>query len=199
MLALGHGTYRLDGTPRMRERPIFDLLDALRQLGGDAISEPDNGCPPVIVQADGLTWRPATVGGNVSSQFLSGLLMAAPYATSDVELVVAGQKLVSQPYVEMTVAVMRSFGAEVDMCPHGRLKINAPQRYRAQNYAIEPDASAASYFFAAAAITGGEVTVEGLSKNSLQGDVHFCDCLERMGCEVRYGENAHHGYRTPFA
>ena len=190
MLALGHGTYRLDGTPRMRERPIFDLLDALRQLGGDAISEPDNGCPPVVVRARGLSGGTATVGGNVSSQFLSGLLMAAPYANGDVELVVSGQELVSKPYVDMTIAVMRSFGAQVGTDEPGRLKIAAPQRYRPQRYAIEPDASAASYFFAAAAITGGEVTVEGLSKNSLQGDVHFCDCLERMGCEVRYGENA---------
>jgi 3-phosphoshikimate 1-carboxyvinyltransferase len=188
MLALGHGAYRLDGTPRMRERPIFDLLDALQQLGGDAISEANNGCPPVVVRASGLSGGTATVAGNVSSQFLSGLLMAAPYAKTDVELIVQGE-LVSKPYVDMTLAVMASFGARVGTNEPGRLTINAPQCYRAQHYAIEPDASAASYFFAAAAITHGEVTVEGLSRNSLQGDVHFCRCLERMGCEVRYTQN----------
>jgi 3-phosphoshikimate 1-carboxyvinyltransferase len=186
--ALGQGTYRLDGTPRMRERPIFDLLDALRQLGADVVSEHDNGCPPVVVRASGLPGGTATVGGTVSSQFLSGLLMSAPCAREKVELIVSGQRLVSKPYVDMTIAVMASFGVQVEMGEHGRLAI-APQHYRGQHYAIEPDASAASYFFAAAAITQGEVTVEGLSRNSLQGDVHFCDCLEKMGCEVRYGQN----------
>lgn len=188
MLALGHGTYRLDGTPRMQQRPISDLLVALRQLGGDVISEPDNGCPPVVVRARGLSGGTATVGGNVSSQFLSGLLMAAPYAKADVELLVRGG-LVSKPYVDMTLAVMASFGARVGTDESGRLAIAVPQCYRARRYAIEPDASAASYFFAAAAITRGEVTVEGLSQNSLQGDVLFCECLKEMGCEVRYGQN----------
>ena len=106
MVALGHGRFRLDGTPRMRERPIEDLLDALRQLGVDAASERGNGCPPVVVRAAGLPGGRATVAGDISSQFLSGLLMAAPYAAAPVELVVEGA-LVSQPYVEMTLAVMR--------------------------------------------------------------------------------------------
>ena len=189
MLTLGRGTYRLDGTPRMRERPIFDLLDALRQLGADASCEAGTGCPPVVVRARGLSGGQATVGGNVSSQFLSALLMAAPYAKTDVELVVAGGILVSKPYIDMTLAVMRSFGARVGTDTPGRLTIPAPQRYRALEYAIEPDASAASYFFAAAAITQGEVTVEGLSRDSLQGDVAFCECLKEMGCDVQYGQD----------
>jgi 3-phosphoshikimate 1-carboxyvinyltransferase len=185
MLSLGQGTYRLDGTPRMRERPIGDLLDALRELGGDAIAEQANGCPPVIVRGRGLAGGRATVAGDISSQFLSGLLMAAPYAAAAVELAVEGP-LVSRPYVEMTRAVMRSFGVTIAVERPCRFVIAAPQHYHARRYAIEPDASAASYFFAAAAITGGEVTVEGLSRDSLQGDVAFCDCLERMGCQVQY-------------
>ena len=189
MVVLGHGVYRLDGTPRMRERPIEDLLDALRQLGADAVSEAGTGCPPVVVRAAGLPGGRADVAGNISSQFLSAVLQTAPHAASDVVLCVRGE-LVSKPYVAMTLAVMRAFGVktlfeEADT-QTGRLRyiVPAPQSYHGRSYAIEPDASAASYFFAAAAIAGGDVTVEGLSRNSLQGDVAFCDCLRQMGCEV---------------
>jgi 3-phosphoshikimate 1-carboxyvinyltransferase len=188
MLALGHGTYRLDGTARMQQRPIGDLLDALRQLGANAVSETGTSCPPVVVYAQGLAGGSATVAGDISSQFLSGLLMAAPYAKADVELVVQGE-LVSRPYIDMTLAVMASFGVCVGADASSRFTIAAPQRYRARPYDVEPDASAASYFFAAAAITRGEVTVEGLSRNSLQGDVAFCDCLEQMGCTIQYEQN----------
>ncbi len=184
--ALGRGTYRLDGTPRMRERPIGDLLDALNQLGADARSEAGNGCPPVVVRASGLRGGRATVAGDISSQFLSGLLMAAPCAEQDTELRVRG-KLVSRPYIDMTLAVMRAFGAAVDEPEPGRLVVRGGRAYVGCDYTIEPDASAASYFFAAAAITGGRVTVEGLTRDSLQGDVAFCECLERMGCRVEYG------------
>jgi 3-phosphoshikimate 1-carboxyvinyltransferase len=188
MVALGHGVYRLEGKPRMAQRPIKDLLDALRQLGADATSEFGTDCPPVLVRADGLHGGPATVAGNLSSQFLSGLLMAAPYAREPVELFVQGD-LVSQPYVEMTLAVMEAFGVSVQRQPR-RFRIPTGQRYRGRQYAIEPDASAAGYFFAAAAVTGGRVTVEGLSKSSLQGDVAFCDCLQKMGCTVDYQPDA---------
>jgi 3-phosphoshikimate 1-carboxyvinyltransferase len=186
MLTLGRGVYRLDGTPRMQQRPIEDLLLALRQLGGDAVSELGTGCPPVLVRAKGLRGGRATVAGDISSQFLSGLLMAAPYADADVELAVQ-ENLVSRPYIDITLAVMASFGVGVQLKEPCGFCIAAPQCYRAQHYAIEPDASAASYFFAAAAITQGEVTVEGLSRDSLQGDVAFCDCLRRMGCELHDG------------
>jgi 3-phosphoshikimate 1-carboxyvinyltransferase len=189
MVALGHGTFRLDGTPRMRERPIRDLLDALRQLGADARSESQNGCPPVVVRAHGLPGGRARIAGDVSSQFLSGLLMAAPCAAGPVELEVAGE-LVSKPYVEMTLAVMSAFGVTVDVEGLDRFVTPGGQAYHARRYEIEPDASAASYFFAAAAVTGGEVTVEGLSRESLQGDVAFCDCLARMGCDVLYGPDS---------
>jgi 3-phosphoshikimate 1-carboxyvinyltransferase len=188
MLTLGHGTFRLDGTPRMRERPIRDLLDALRQLGGDASSESDTGCPPVVVRGAGLSGGPASVAGDISSQFLSGILMAAPYARKPVDLVVSGE-LVSKPYVDMTLSVMRAFGVDAEVEGYRRFLIPAG-KYGGRQYEIEPDASAASYFFAAAAVTGGEVTVEGLSRESLQGDVAFCDCLAKMGCRVGYEAGA---------
>jgi 3-phosphoshikimate 1-carboxyvinyltransferase len=200
MVTCGQGTYRLDGTPRMRQRPIQDLLDALRQLGADVQSESENGCPPVLARAAGLPGGRATVAGDISSQFLSGLLMVAPSAARPVRLRVAGE-LVSKPYVEMTLAVMSAFGVNLEyedrfslIFPSqerlAQFVVPAGQPYRACRYEIEPDASAASYFFAAAAVTGGRVTVEGLTRHSIQGDVGFCDCLERMGCYVRYGPDA---------
>lgn len=189
LATLGQGRIRLDGTGRMRERPIADLLDALAQLGARATSEQGNGCPPVVVEGSRLAGGAARVAGNISSQFLSALLMASPCAQGPVELVVEGE-LVSKPYVEMTLAVMDNFGVEIDAADLQRFSVPAPQTYRGADYAIEPDASAASYFFAAAAITGGEVTVEGLSRSSLQGDVAFCNCLEAMGCRVRWGADS---------
>jgi len=183
MVALGQGQFQLDGNPRMRERPIDDLVQALRQLGVDARST--SGFPPVTIRAAGLPTGRATVAGDVSSQFLSGLLMAVPGAAGPIELSVAGT-LVSQPYVHMTLGVMRAFGVTLECDDLRRFTTPGRQQYQACRYAIEPDASAASYFFAAAAITGGRVTVEGLSRASLQGDVAFCECLARMGCDVQY-------------
>lgn len=185
LVALGSGEFRLDGTPRMRERPIGDLVAALKQLGVDAVSEGTGGCPPVVIRASGLPGGPARVRGDVSSQFLSGLLMAAPYAKRPVELTVEGT-LVSRPYVHMTLAVMAAFGIDVPASDLSHFRLPAGVKYRGRSYAIEPDASAASYFFGAAAITGGEVTVEGLSRASLQGDVAFVDVLEQMGCRVSH-------------
>ncbi|MDX1943930.1 MAG: 3-phosphoshikimate 1-carboxyvinyltransferase [Pirellulaceae bacterium] len=186
LCALGHGTFRLDGVPRMRERPIGDLLEALNQLGASCRGELKDGFPPVIVQASGLPGGTAKIRGNISSQYLSGLMMSAPSAAEDVQLVVAG-KLVSQPYVRMTQRVMESFGSQATVSGDlSFFRIPGQQSYRGCDYAIEPDASAASYFWAAAAITGGEVTVEGLTKDSLQGDVAFVECLAQMGCRVSY-------------
>jgi len=189
MATTGCGKYRLHGTPRMHQRPIADLLDALSQLGANVQSEENNGNPPVIIEADGLPGGRAEVAGDISSQFLSGLLMAAPCADDPVELAVRGT-LVSKPYVEMTLTVMRAFGVDIAPGDLQSFSIPAVGAYRAADYRIEPDASAASYFFAAAAIAGGEVTVEGLSKSSIQGDVDFCDCLEMMGCQVKYAEDS---------
>jgi 3-phosphoshikimate 1-carboxyvinyltransferase len=182
MVATGSGTYRLDGTPRMRQRPVADLLQALNGLGSDASSDLGTGCPPVTVRARGLDGGIALVRGDVSSQFLSGLLMALPYARETTTVEVAGP-LVSQPYVAMTLAVMTDFGVTVGNRKNRRFDVR-PARYTGRPYAIEPDASAASYFFALAALTGGTVTVEGLGTQSMQGDVAFVDILEYMGCRI---------------
>lgn len=181
MVSVGAGHFQLDGVQRMRERPIQDLIDALNSLGCQVVSLNSTGCPPVSVTTSGLSGGDVAVRGDVSSQFLSGLLMAAPYASSPIRISVCGE-LVSRPYVDMTLAVMRSFGVEVDATG---TEFRIPGGvYVGQDYDIEPDASAASYFWAAAAITGGVATVEGLARNSLQGDVGFCDLLVRMGCEL---------------
>ena len=182
MLSACRGEFRLDGIARMRERPIGDLLDALQQLGGGAVSEAGNGCPPVQIAGTGLRGGETAIRGNISSQFLSGLLMAAPYAEQSVTINVAGE-LVSKPYVRMTLGVMAAFGIPVDDADLRRFIIPTG-RYRGAEYAIEPDASAASYFWGAAAVTGGTIAVKGLHRDALQGDLGFCDCLEQMGCEV---------------
>ena len=182
LCSLGSGEYRLDGSKRMQERPIADLISALNQLGASVTSIKGTGCPPVRVVAHRLRGGTVKVPGHISSQFLSALLMAAPAAEERVEITVTGT-LVSVPYVEMTLAVMRQFGVHVDVESYERFSIE-PQRYSPGRYAIEPDASAASYFFAAAAVTGGEITVQGLTRDALQGDVQFVDVLEEMGCTV---------------
>jgi len=187
--ALGSGRYVLDGVPRMRQRPIGDLLAALRQLGVRCGGQEGDQFPPVWVQGGGLRGGTAHVRGEISSQFLSGLLLASPLAQSPVTLVVDGP-LVSRPYVAMTRRIMEAFGAQVEAAADDqRFVVPAPQPYRATDYAIEPDASAASYFWAAAAITGGCVTVQGLSRRSLQGDVALVDCLAQMGCQVEANDD----------
>ncbi len=188
LCALGHGCYHLDGNQRMRERPIGDLVEALQKLGVDARCDLDNGCPPVTVRSKGLPGGVTRLRGSVSSQFLSGLLMAAPCALSTLTIYVDGE-LVSQPYVEMTQGVMARFGVVVDR-PAEDCYVVAPQSYTPTDYAVEPDASAASYFFAAAAITGGKVTVDGLTYHSLQGDIGFVEVLEQMGCKVDWDANS---------
>jgi len=189
LCALGHGTYRLDGIERMRERPIGDLLAALNQLGVNARGELRDGFPPIIVRGNGLDDRTndniTRVRGDISSQFLSGLLMAAGGAINDVEIYVEGE-LVSKPYVEMTIRIMEAFGVDLERDGFQYFHTHDWILYRGCKYSIEPDASAASYFWAAAAITGGEVTVEGLSRKSLQGDVKFVEHLQQMGCQVTY-------------
>ena len=188
--SLGTGTFRLDGNERMRQRPIRDLVETLNSLGVDVTCEsksdsaadtiPD--CPPVLVNAAGLNGGTAEIAGEISSQYLSGLLMASPAAESSVTLKLQG-KLVSKPYIEMTMGVMARFGVIINNDVSGTYRIE-PQSYTAIEYDVEPDATASSYFFAAAAITGGRVTVEGLSAYALQGDIKFVDVLENMGCKV---------------
>ncbi len=182
MVATGSGVFHLDGTARMRERPVLDLLQALNGLGADATSDLGTGCPPVTVKASGLDGGYAFVKGDVSSQFLSGLLMALPYSRDTTSVEVDGI-LVSRPYVAMTMEVMEAFGVRINNRKDRRFDIR-PARYTGRTYAIEPDASAASYLFAIAALTGSTLTLEGLGTKSIQGDMAFVDILEHMGCTV---------------
>jgi len=183
--------YKIYGKPRMHERPVGDLISALRRLGADVRSESGNDCPPVLIGQNEKFEGNTQVSGEISSQFLSALLMAAPLSPSEVVLSVQGE-LVSKPYIKMTLEVMQAFGARVDAADDfSQFRIPATARYSLEqsgtfHYTVEPDASAASYFFAAAAITGGTVTVNGLSQNSLQGDMAFCRCLVQMGCRVQF-------------
>jgi 3-phosphoshikimate 1-carboxyvinyltransferase len=182
--SLGHGVYRLDGTPRMRKRPIGDLLEALESLDVRAAAESAGGCPPVEIESSGLIGGATRIAGSVSSQFASGLAMVAPCTRDGITLEFTG-RLVSLPYLAMTRRVMESFGATCKMIDERTWRIE-PTGYRGVAYRIEPDASAASYFAAAAAITGGRVRIEGLGRSSMQGDVGFCDALAQMGCTVEW-------------
>jgi len=188
LCALGTGRYRLDGNARMRERPIQDLLAALAGLGVKARSEGANGCPPVVVDARGLPGGAAEIAGGRSSQYLSAILMTAPYAASPVTLRVAGE-LQSKPFVDMTVALMRDFGVAVER--DGYRSFAVPRgRYRSRHLDVEGDAMAAGYFWAAAAVTGGRVTVANLGRGTRQGDARLTEVLAAMGCEVRWGDGS---------
>ena len=177
LLATGAGPYHLDGYEPLRARPMGPVIDALRSLGTDVVEEGEPGHLPITISGSARGGR-VELPGHVSSQFLSGLLLAGPLFPDGVAVHLT-TPLVSLPYVELTRAVMRAFGASVDATTV------EPGGYVATTYAIEPDASAASYFFAAAAITGGRVTVEGLGRDAQQGDVAFVDLLAQMGAEVR--------------
>ncbi len=188
MLALGEGAYVVDGVPRMRERPVADLVDAMRSLGVEVGYSGEEGKFPVVVHGGGIRGGEVRVEVSQSSQFLSGLLVAAPYAGEGV-ILVAGSGRGSKPYVGITTSMMADFGVEVLVDEDlGRFEVS-PSFYRAIDYAVEPDASAASYFFAAAAVTGGRVRVPGLGNNSSQGDLKFVGVLERMGCGVEIGRD----------
>jgi 3-phosphoshikimate 1-carboxyvinyltransferase len=189
-LPLGRGRYRIDGVPRMRHRPIAPLIGALNDLGADARSELDTGCPPVIVEAAGLPGGRTRMAGDLSSQYFSALMLAAPCARDGVVVDVDGD-LVSKPYLPMTAAVMAAFGAtaEIDEERWSRIVVRPGQRYTGRVYRIEPDASNASYLFAAAAVTGGRVRVEGLGRGSLQGDLGFVEVLRAMGADVEIADD----------
>jgi len=186
-LCLGHGQFRIDGTARMQQRPIQDLVDALTPLGAQARCTAAPGCPPVVITANGLAGGHTRIAAAKSSQFLSAVLLVAPYARSTVEVEVVGA-LVAAPYIDMTISVMRAFGVTVERDCYRHFTV-APQHYDGRRYTIEPDASSAHYFLAAAALTGGRVRIEGLGRSSLQGDVHFVDILEKMGASVQRGDD----------
>jgi 3-phosphoshikimate 1-carboxyvinyltransferase len=192
-LTLGTGKYVLDGEARMRERPIGDLVDALIPLGANIRHHSSriiyHLCPPLSITATGLKGGKTKIAGDISSQYLSALLMTAPYAENPVEIKITA-KLNSKPYVDMTISIMRDFGVEIERDGYQHFKIN-PTQYASRNtYIIESDASAASYFFAAPAIVGGRVQVENISRKSVQGDVDFVDILKETGCTVEEKDNA---------
>ena len=189
-LALSGGHYILSGVPRMHERPIGDLVDALRELGADIACTGKEGFPPLAI-------RPATVRaggavrirGDVSSQFLTGLLMALPLTGVETTVEVVGE-LISKPYIEITLAVMARFGVDVARDGWRRFTVPASSVYRSPGVAcVEGDASSASYFLALGAIGGGPVRVEGVGRDSIQGDVRFADALAQMGASVEMGPN----------
>ena len=185
-VSLGDGRFRLDGTQRMRERPIEDLLQGLRLLGVNARSEADNGCPPVIVDACGLPGGTTQIDGSRSSQYISAILQVAPYARTPMTIEVTGD-FVSRPFVELTLKGMSDFGV---LTATEGVRVYRPThgvKYRSGTYDIEGDATAASYFLGAAAILGGRCCVTNVGPNSAQGDARFADVLRRMGCKVRTG------------
>lgn len=186
VLAACPGRYTLDGVPRMQQRPIAQLVDALRHQGASIDYLQNEGCPPVVINNSSLKGGSCSITDPQSSQYVSAMLLAAPLATRETSIEVAGN-LVSAPYVRMTLAVMRAFG--IDGLVEGNVFTISPASYRATSYAIEPDASSASYLLAAAAITGGKVTVEGLGINSCQGDVGFADLLHQMGAGLVFGND----------
>jgi len=186
--ALRKGVTLLDGSERMRKRPIGELLSGLGELGVKAYSQKGDDCPPVIVESQGLKGGKARVKGEESSQFLSGLLIVAPYAQGDVQIEMTSP-LASKPYVEMTRDVMSGFGVKIENQRYDSFFVKAGQRYLPQEYRIEGDASSASYFFSAAAICRGKGRVKNLNPNTLQGDIGFLEILERMGCRVIRGKD----------
>ncbi|MGW0615480.1 3-phosphoshikimate 1-carboxyvinyltransferase [Streptomyces sp. NPDC002788] len=184
--AAGQGTFLFDGSAQLRARPQGPLLEALRLLGADLEAGPGIGLP-LLIRAGGLTGGELSVDSSLSSQYLSGLLMAAPLMRHG--LVIRTARLVSRPYIDMTVTLMRRFGADVDDSEDGILRVE-PGGYDATDAVVEPDASSASYVFAAAAVTGRTVTVPGLGTSSLQGDLSFVKVLSRLGAEVSVGRAA---------
>ncbi|MCE2448571.1 MAG: 3-phosphoshikimate 1-carboxyvinyltransferase [Candidatus Latescibacteria bacterium] len=182
-VALGNGTFIIDGDAPMRQsRPMADLLDALGQLGIEARSRFANGCLPIEVQAKEFRGGKTRLDASKSSQFLTSLLLVAPYADNGLEIEMVSE--FKTEYIDITMAVMQAFGIEVEHDEYRRFRVAGSQCYTPRAYAIEPDASNASYFFAAAALTGGRVRLADIAANSAQGDINFVDVLEKMGCTV---------------
>ncbi|MFJ7566939.1 3-phosphoshikimate 1-carboxyvinyltransferase [Herminiimonas sp. NPDC097707] len=190
-LAVTGGDYTLHGVSRMHERPIGDLVDALNAIGTHIEYTGEPGYPPLHIQRGRIHAQRMQVRGNVSSQFLTALLMAAPLMAreQDVTIDVIGE-LISKPYIEITLNLMRRFGVAVQRNGWQSFTIKAGQRYTSPgNIHVEGDASSASYFLAAGAIAGGPVRVEGVGKNSIQGDVRFVESLQQMGATITMGDN----------
>jgi len=187
-LCLGTGSYVLTGEPRMKERPIGHLVDALREAGAKISYQENEGYPPLLIEANGLSGGEVKIDGAISSQFLTALLLAAPMAKKDMTITIIGE-LVSKPYIDITLHIMKEFGIDVVNDEYRTFTIKGGQHYQAvETFMVEGDASSASYFLAAAAIKGGTVKVTGIGKKSIQGDILFVDVLEKMGALVEWGD-----------
>jgi 3-phosphoshikimate 1-carboxyvinyltransferase len=188
LVSIGRGTFTLTGDQRLRERPIEPLLAALRSLGIDARSLSREGYPPVVIRTSGLQGGKVTLRDIESSQYISALLLCAPYGTGDTLIELEG-RVPSLPYVDMTIEAMKQFGVDVQRDTARSYLVKSGQRYRGIRYRIEGDASSASYFFLAAAICQGKVSVENINPRSLQGDIGFLSLLETLGCSVIWEKN----------
>ena len=183
LASLGKSRYVFTGTERMKERPIQDLLDALIQMGIFAHSVNSNGCPPVAIKGEDLKGGKISINCETSSQYLSAILLIAPFAKQGLEITIT-KGPVSRPYIDMTVDVMENFGIEIMREGYNYFKVYKGQKYKAGSYYIEPDCSQSGYFWGAAAITGTCIKVKGITKDTHQGDIHFARLLEKMGCKV---------------
>ncbi len=189
--ALAPGKTRLDGDERMRQRPLADLLDCLTQMGVKAVSANGNGCPPIDIAGGEVPGGDIQLAGDKSSQYLTSILLSAPYFKDDTCIHIQGD-LTSKSYADITLDIMKTFGVHVDNESYQRFKVKAGDYYKAQTYQVESDWSSASYFLAAAAVTGGEVTLTDINPHSVQGDAQFTSVLEKMGCRVEKKANALH-------
>ncbi len=187
-LAASNVDVTLTGEPRMYERPIGHLVDALRQLGADIDYLQQDGFPPLRIRGKALQAGRISIDGSISSQFLTAVLMIAPLLPADSEIEIIGD-LVSKPYIDITLALMSRFGVEVENQNYQRFVIRGQQQYQSPgHWLVEGDASSASYFLAAAAI-GGSIKVTGIGKHAVQGDIRFADALEAMGATVEWGDD----------
>ena len=184
VVALCRGEFLMTGTERMLSRPVGPLVSALNRLGVDASCVEGNECPPVLIKANGIRGGRVSLKGEQSSQFVSSLLLSGPYADTDIEIGITGE-LVSRPYVDITCHVMEQFGVHVEQNGYSSFKVLSAKRYKGEDVTIQGDASSASYFWAAAAVTGGTITTENVHPYATrQGDIKFLEILERMGCFV---------------
>ena len=182
--ALAKGKVHLDGDERMRERPLADLLECLGQMGVKAIPVYHNGRPPIDIESEGVPGGEVTLLGNKSSQYLTSLLLSAPYFNNDTSILIEGD-LTSKSYADITLDIMQTFGVTAENDSYQKFRVQAGQVYKAQTYKVEGDWSSASYFLAAAAVTGGDITLSGVNPDSVQGDAQFPAVLEKMGCKVK--------------
>ena len=183
LAALGKGTYTLTGAARMQMRPIEDLLKALQEMGVRAQALNGSGCPPIAVTGGTISADKVRINCQKSSQYLSALLLTAPCTQNGLEIHVTGGP-VSRPYVELTIELIKRFGIRFEREGYRKFKVPGGQLYQAGSYWVEPDCSQAAYFWGAAAVTGAQIKVMGVSADSVQGDVRFVDLLEEMGCRI---------------